>query len=93
MKKGQKQGRNERTQEGYPTSSKISQQISGSLLVFFHLCLVSVLFSGPSLTELSFTETFSLLLLVCIPGKKTFCKISFQLRMDLEKGQKQGRDE
>ena len=29
-----------------------------SLLVFFYLCLVSVLFSGPSITEMKFSETF-----------------------------------
>ena len=33
--------------------------MSGSLLVFFHLCLVSVLSSGPSLTEMKFYRNFS----------------------------------
>ena len=37
MRKGQKQGRQERTQEDYPTSAKSTQQMSGSLLAFFHL--------------------------------------------------------
>ena len=29
-------------------------QMSGSFLVFFHLCLVSVLFSAPSVAEMKF---------------------------------------
>ena len=32
--------------------------MSGRLLAFFHLCLVSVLFSGPSLTEMKFYRNF-----------------------------------
>ena len=55
----QKQGRNERTQEDYPTTAKNTQQMSGSL-AFFHLCLVSVHFSGPSLTKMKFYRNFSL---------------------------------
>ena len=35
-------------------------QMSGNLLAFFHLCLVSVFLSGPSLTEMKFFRTFFL---------------------------------
>ena len=58
LKKVQKQGRNERTQEGYPTSGVFFLQMYGSLLAFFHLCLVSVLFSAPSLLEIKFYGNF-----------------------------------
>ena len=51
LKKGQKQDRNEIMQEDYSTSAKNTQPMSGSLLAFFHLYLVSILFSAPSLTE------------------------------------------
>ena len=33
-------------------------QMPGSLLAFFHFCLVSVLFPGPSLTEMKFYRNF-----------------------------------
>ena len=49
LKKEQKPARDERTQEDYLTSAAY---MLGSLLVFFNLCLVSVLFSAPSLTEM-----------------------------------------
>ena len=43
----------------------------GSLLAFFHPCLVSVLFSGPSLTEMKFyTNCFSL-----VTQKKIGCDL------------------
>ena len=35
---------------------KNTKQMSGSLLAFFHLCLVSALFSGPSLTKKKFPK-------------------------------------
>ena len=54
LKKVQKQGRGERMQEDYPTSARNMQQMLGSLLAFFNLCLVSVPFSGTSLTEMKF---------------------------------------
>ena len=58
LKKGQEQGRDERTQENYPTSAVYLLQMSGSLLAFFHLCLVSVLVSDSSLTEMKFHRNF-----------------------------------
>ena len=58
MKNGQKFGREERMQEDYPTSAVYFLQILGNLLVLFHLCLVSVPFSGPSLTKTKFHRTF-----------------------------------
>ena len=57
LKKGQKQGRDERTQK-LPYICCVFLQMSGSLLGFFHLCLVSVLFSGPPLTEMKFYRIF-----------------------------------
>ena len=42
--------------------------MSGSLLAFFHLCLVFVLFSAPSLTEMMFYKKFSLVLVVSAHG-------------------------
>ena len=53
LKQGQKQGRGERTQD-YPTFAVHFLHMFGTVLAFFHLCLVSVLFSGPSLTEMKF---------------------------------------
>ena len=70
LKKVQKQGRDERTQEDYPTSAVQFLQMSGSLLAFFHLCLVSALFSGPSLNEMKFHKTF-FPSLCCISMHKT----------------------
>ena len=58
LKKGQKQGRDERTQEDYPTSAVYFFQMLGSLLAFFHLCLVSVLSPGSPLTEMKFYRNF-----------------------------------
>ena len=40
-------------QEDYQTSAKKTQQMSGSLLAFFHLCLASVLFSALSILKLN----------------------------------------
>ena len=51
LRKGQKQGRDERAQEDYPTSAVYFLHMSSSVLAFLHLCLVSVLFSGLFLTE------------------------------------------
>ena len=51
-KKVQKQGRDESTQKDYHTSAVYFFKMYGSLLVSFHLCLVSILFSTPSLTEM-----------------------------------------
>ena len=34
--------------------------LQNSLLMFFHLCLVSILFSGPSLLEMKFCRNFFL---------------------------------
>ena len=42
----------------YINVCKKTRQMSGSLLVFFDLCLVSVLFKGPSLTELKINGNF-----------------------------------
>ena len=42
------------TLQRLPDICKSTQQMQGSLLAFFHLCLVSVYFSGPSLTEMKF---------------------------------------
>ena len=63
LRKWGKQGRNEKKQQDYPTYSMYILQELGSLTVFFHLCLVSVLFSGPSLTEMKFYKNFSLLII------------------------------
>ena len=54
LKKVHKQGRDERTQEDYPTPAKNTQQMLGSLFEYFYLCLVSLLFSGPTLTKMKF---------------------------------------
>ena len=62
LKKGQKQGREERTQEDYwtsatqedyRTSAKNTKQMSDSLLAFFHLYLLSVLFSALLILKLN----------------------------------------
>ena len=58
LKKIQKQGRDERTQEDYPTSAQNTQQMSGSLLAFFQFCLVSVPFSK-SLLKIKFSRNYS----------------------------------
>ena len=42
--------------------------MQGSLLAFFHLCLVSALFSSPSLTEMKFYRTFFPLVCVLFRG-------------------------
>ena len=57
----QKHGKNERMQEDRPIHllNVHFLQMSGSFLAFFHVCLVSVLFSGPSLTEMKFHRNFS----------------------------------
>ena len=55
--KVQKQGRDERTQEYYLNICKNTQQMY-SLLAVFHLCLVSVLFSAPSLLEIKVYKNF-----------------------------------
>ena len=49
-------------QKDYPTFAKIHSRCRvGSLLALFHFCLVSVPFSGPSLTEMNFyMKLFSL---------------------------------
>ena len=44
LKKGQKQDRDERMQEEYPTSAVYFLQMSCSLLAFFHLCFVCPFF-------------------------------------------------
>ena len=44
-------------QEDYPTLAVFLQKL-GSLLAFFHLCLVSELFSGPSKLETNFCCNF-----------------------------------
>ena len=44
LKKGQKQGRDERTHEDYLTSAKYTADVRLVFFAFFHLCLVSVLF-------------------------------------------------
>ena len=56
--KSTEQGRNERMQEDYSTLAKSTQQMQGILLAFFDLHHVSLLFAGPSLNEMKFTETF-----------------------------------
>ena len=53
LKHGQKQSRDERTQEDYRTSAAKCLHMTGSLLAFFHLCLVSVLFTAPSILKLN----------------------------------------
>ena len=53
----QKQGSDERTQEDYPICCELLQMY-GSLIAFFHLCLVCVLFSAPSLPEMKFHRNF-----------------------------------
>ena len=55
VKKGQKQGRDERMQEHYLTSVAYFCKCQ-VVFVFFHFSLVCVLISGPSLTEMKFTE-------------------------------------
>ena len=60
LKKGQKQGRDERTRRLLDIC-KTTQQMFGSILVFFRLCLLSVLFQfHRSLSEMKFWKTFSL---------------------------------
>ena len=51
LKKVQKQGRDEE-HKSYPTFAVYFLKMLGSLLAFFHLGLVSILFSGLSLTEM-----------------------------------------
>ena len=89
LKKVQKQGRDEKTQEDYTlhllcifadvygsllayrNKAEMKERkkttlhllcifadVFGSLLAFFHLCLVSVLFSAPSLLEIKFQRNF-----------------------------------
>ena len=65
MKNGKKFGREERMQEDYPTFAVYFLQMSGNLLVLFHLCLVSVAFSGQSLTKNEVSRNFFLLVVVC----------------------------
>ena len=60
LKKGQKQGRDERMQEDYCTSAVYFLLMSNSLVAFFHLCHISVFSTGPSLTEMKFNQNFSL---------------------------------
>ena len=57
LKKVQKQAEMKEHKD-YPASAKNTQQLSGSLFTFFHLCLVSVLFSCPSLTEMKFYRNY-----------------------------------
>ena len=91
--KRQKQARDERTQENYRSSAKISQQMSCSLLAFFHLCLVSVLFSAQSI--LKWNEVLQKLfsLVYNYYRVKSCCNTSFQLRTGMKNVQKQGRNE
>ena len=63
VKKVQKQGRDERTQEDCPRSAKIHSRcrvVSYHLLAFFHLFLASVVFSGPSLLKMKFSRMVSI---------------------------------
>ena len=57
LEKVQKQGRDERMQEAYPTSAKIH---SIYRVVFCVLCLVSEIFVAPSLLEVKFYRNFLL---------------------------------
>ena len=66
LKKGQKQGRNETTPEDYPTFAVYFLQRSSNLLAFFHFCLVSVLSSGPSLTEMKCYRNISPIIVYCV---------------------------
>ena len=58
---------------------KNTQQMKGSLLVFFHLCLVSVHFPGPSLTEMKLYKNFPSLVLFLggapnhLPNRRLCC--------------------
>ena len=52
LRKAQKQGKNESMQEDYRTAAK---------LALFHVCLVSVLFSAQSLTEMKFYKDLFLI--------------------------------
>ena len=62
LKKGTKQGRNERKEKKITTSAVYFFQMSCSLLAFFfHFCLVYVPFSIRSLNEMKFYESISLL--------------------------------
>ena len=58
-----------------PDVCKNTQQMymQGSLLAFFHLCLVSVLFSGPSLTEMQFYRSLLSLVSVLFGGVSKPC--------------------
>ena len=58
LKKGKKQGRDERMREDYPTSAKVHIRCRVGFLRSFHLCLVSVCFSGPTLTEIKVYRNF-----------------------------------
>ena len=57
LKKGEKQGRDERMQEDYPTSAEIHSRCRVVLHSFISSLFLSV-FSGPSLTEMKFSRTF-----------------------------------
>ena len=70
LRKLQKQSRNERVQEECPTFSMFfffpdngKKDIGYSLIAFFHICLVSVLFSSTFLSDMKFYRTFLLVLL------------------------------
>ena len=52
LKKVQKQGRDERTQEGYPTSVKIHSICQVAYLCSFISALFLYFISGPSLLEM-----------------------------------------
>ena len=72
-------------------------QAWGTLLAFYHLCLVRAHFKGPSLNEVLVKLFFNhcKALIVCrLYQGKSFCKTESNLSTDrAEKGQKQGRDE
>ena len=61
LSKVQKQGEDENMQEDCPTLKQLQKSKTilvpkqGSLLAYFHLCLVSVLFTGPPLPEINFS--------------------------------------
>ena len=58
LKKVQKQGRDERTQEEYRTSAKISTRCRVVFLRSFISALFLYLFSAPSLLEIKFYRNF-----------------------------------
>ena len=57
LRKGQKQGRDERTEDDYLTAAKIHSRCR-VFFAFFHLPFLYILYSGPSVNEMKFYRNF-----------------------------------